>query len=61
MVYCKITLEVVANEDESEVLIQALNHTMDKLEGRITVFSSGISDVETGEPENAAEIAGSGS
>jgi hypothetical protein len=59
MVDRKITLEVVANEDESEVLIQALNDTMDKLEGRITIFPSGISDVETGEPENAAEIAGS--
>jgi hypothetical protein len=53
-------LEVVANEDESEVLIQALNDKMDKLEGRITIFSSGISDVETDEPENAAEIAASG-
>jgi hypothetical protein len=61
MVDRKITLEVVANEDESEVLLQALNDTMDKLEGRITVFSSGISDVEMGEPENAAEIAGWGS
>jgi hypothetical protein len=51
---------VVANEDESEVLIQALNDKMDKLEGRITIFSSSISDVETGEPENAAEIADAG-
>jgi hypothetical protein len=61
MVYRKITLQVVANEDESEVLLQALNDTMDKLEGRITIFSSGISDVETGEPENAFGVAGSGS
>lgn len=56
MLYRKITLEVVASEDESEVLIQALNDTVDRLETEITVFSSGISDVETHEPENVAEI-----
>lgn len=56
MLYRKITLEVVASEDDSEVLIQALNDTVDRLETEITVFSLGISDVVTHEPENVAEI-----
>jgi hypothetical protein len=32
---------------------------MEKVEEHVTVFSSGISDVETGKPENADEIAAS--
>lgn len=56
MLYRKITLEVVVSEDESEVLMQALNDTVDGLETEITIVSSGISDVETHEPENAVEI-----
>lgn len=56
MRYRKITLEVVVKDDESEVLVQALNDVMDRLEDQITVFDSGIVDVETEEPENAEEI-----
>jgi hypothetical protein len=57
MAYTKITLEVVVHDYNSEVLEQALNDAMDKIEGQLTVYSSAISTVATIEPENAAEIA----
>ncbi len=57
MRYRKITLKVVVNEEETEVLVQALNDGMDKVGEHITVFWSEIQDAETGMPENAAEIA----
>lgn len=57
MNYTKITLEVVVNEDDSEILEQALNDAMDKIEEAVTVYSSAITTALTGEPENAVEIA----
>jgi len=57
MAYTKITLEVVIHEDDSEVMEQALNDAMDKIEEQMTVCSSAITTSPTGEPENAAEIA----
>jgi hypothetical protein len=57
MSYTKITLEVVVHDDDWEILEQALNDTMDKIEEHTTVYSSQITTVETGEPMNAAEIA----
>jgi|HubBroStandDraft_5_1064220.scaffolds.fasta_scaffold2115351_1 hypothetical protein len=57
MAYAKVSLEVVVHSDDSEILEQALNNAMDKMEDSITVYSSVITTVETGEPENATEIA----
>jgi phage gp36-like protein len=57
MAYTKITLEVVVEADDSEILEQALNDAADKLDGHLTVYSSTITTVATIEPENAAEIA----
>ena len=57
MPYQKITLQVIVSDDDSEVLIQALNNAMDEIEEQVTVFSSEIMTEETGEPENADEIA----
>lgn len=57
MAYTKITLEVVVHNDNSEVLEQALNDAMDKIEDQTTVYSSMITTAATVEPENAAEIA----
>lgn len=57
MAYTKITLEVVVHDDDSEVLEQALNDAMDKIEDQTTVYSSMIATAATVEPENAAEIA----
>lgn len=57
MPYQKITLEVVVTEDNSEILVQALDDAMDKIEDQVTVFSSEIKTEDTGEPENAEEIA----
>ena len=57
MPYQKITLQVIVSDDDSEVLIQALNNAMDEIEEQVTVFSSQIMTEETCEPENADEIA----
>ncbi|MGA2850117.1 MAG: hypothetical protein ABSE46_14055 [Terracidiphilus sp.] len=57
MSYTKITLEVVVIDDDSEILEQALNDAMEKIEDQVTVYSSAITTAATGEPENAAEIA----
>ena len=57
MPYQKITLQVIVSDDDSEVFIQALNNAMDEIEEQVTVFSSEIMTEETGEPENADEIA----
>lgn len=57
MRYRKITREVVVNEEETEVLVQALNDGMDKVGEHITVFWSQIHDAETETSANAAEIA----
>jgi len=57
MPYTKITLEVVVHDDDSEILEQALNDAMDKIEGQLTVYSSAMTTAATIEPENAAEIA----
>ena len=57
MPYQKITLQVIVSDDDSEVFIQALNNAMDEIEEQVTVFSSEIMTEETGEPENAKEIA----
>jgi flagellar motor component MotA len=57
MAYTKMTLEVVIHDDDSEVLEQALNNAMDKIEDQLTVYSSAITTAATVEPENAAEIA----
>jgi hypothetical protein len=57
MAYTKITLEVVVIDDDSEVLEQALNDTVDKIEGQLTMYSLAIATGATIEPENAAEIA----
>jgi hypothetical protein len=58
MNFRKITLEVVVAEDDSETFTQALNDAMDRIEERQTIYSSEIREVETGEPDNAAEISG---
>jgi hypothetical protein len=57
MPYTKITLEVVVHDDDSEILEQALNDAMDKIDGQLTVYSSAITTTATPEPVNAAEIA----
>jgi hypothetical protein len=57
MAYTKITLEVVIHNDDSEILEQALNDAMDKIEMQVTVYSSAITTSATGEPEHAAQIA----
>lgn len=57
MAYTKITLEVVVNEDDSEILEQELNDAMDKIEDNMTVYSSAITTAATEEPQNAVEIA----
>ena len=61
MRYRKITLEAVVCEDDAEVFVQALNNALERIEESTTVYDGGITDVETGEPENAAEIAASAS
>jgi hypothetical protein len=58
MAYTKIALEVVVHDDDAEILEQALNDAMDKIDGQLTVYSSAITTAATSEPENAAEIAG---
>jgi len=59
MAYLKITLEVVIQEDDEEILIQGLDNAMEEIEDKqkVTVYSSAITTTATGEPENAAEIA----
>ena len=57
MPYQKITLQIVVDQDNSEMLLQALNDAMDKIEEQVTVFSSAIMTEETSGPENADEIA----
>jgi DNA-binding protein YbaB len=57
MAYTKIALEVVVHDDDAEILEQALNDAMDKIEAQVTVYSSSITTTATPEPENAAEIA----
>jgi 2-phospho-L-lactate guanylyltransferase (CobY/MobA/RfbA family) len=59
MPYTKITLAVVVHDSDSEILEQALNDAMEKIEDqeKVTVYSSEITTAATGEPENAAEIA----
>jgi hypothetical protein len=57
MPYQKITLVVVVGEDDAEVLEQALDDAMDKIEDQMTVFSSEIKTEDCGEPTNAEEIA----
>jgi hypothetical protein len=57
MTYTKITLEVIVNDDDSEILEQALNDAMDKIEDQLTVYSTAITTAATTEPENAVEIA----
>lgn len=57
MAYTKITLEVVVHDDDSEIIEQALNDAMDRIEDLATVYSSEIVTTATDEPVNAAEIA----
>lgn len=59
MVYRKVTVEVVVNEDDLEVLERALNDAMDKVGDQVTVFDSRISNDEAGKPENAEQMAAS--
>jgi hypothetical protein len=56
MAYTKITLDVVVNHDDTEVLEQGLNDAMDKIEGQVRIYSSMITTSVTNEPANAAEI-----
>lgn len=58
VLYRLVTLDVVVREDEAEVLVQGLNDAMDRLDEQVTVYSSSIKEADAGEPENAAEIAG---
>ena len=60
MAYTKITLEIVVHDDDSEILEQALNDAMDKIEEQVTVYSSAIATAVTTEPENAAGISARG-
>ena len=60
MAYMKMTLEVIIQNDDAEILEQALNNAMDEIEGQLTVYASLITTSPTGEPENAAEIAARG-
>lgn len=57
MAYTKITLEVVVHDVDSEIIEQALNDAMDRIEDLATVYSSEIVTTATDEPVNAAEIA----
>ena len=56
MTYTKITLDVVVQDDDAEILEQALNDAMEKIEDQVTVYSSAMTTVPTTEPENVAEI-----
>jgi hypothetical protein len=58
MAYRKITLEVVVNDDDAEILEQALSDAMEKIADQLTVYSSAITTAATAETENAAEIDG---
>ncbi len=60
MAYMKMTLKVIIQNDDAEILEQALNNAMDEIEGQLTVYESSITTSATGEPENAAEIAARG-
>jgi hypothetical protein len=57
MAHLKMTLEVIIQNDDAEILEQALNNAIDEIEGQLTVYASSITTSPTGEPENAAEIA----
>jgi hypothetical protein len=57
MPYRRITVEMVVNEYDTEVVLQAVNDAMDRIEQRTTVYSTDIRDSPTTEPENADEIA----
>jgi hypothetical protein len=57
MSYMKMTLEVIIQNDDAEILEQALNNAMDEIEGHLTVSASSITTSATGELKNAAEIA----
>jgi hypothetical protein len=55
MKYRKIMLEVVVAEEDSEVMVQALNNALEHIEETVTVYHCGISEEETGAPERADE------
>jgi flagellar motor component MotA len=50
MAYTKITLDVVVQDDDSEILEQALNDAMDKIEEQLTVYSWAITTAGTIDP-----------
>jgi hypothetical protein len=56
MAHTKITLEVVVQDDDAQILEQALKDAMDKIEAQVTVYSSPVTTAETTEPENTIEI-----
>jgi hypothetical protein len=52
--------EVIVHEDDAEVLEQELNVEKDKIKDQMTAYSSTITTVATGKPENVAEISARG-
>ena len=52
-----IVLEVTVQDEEAEILLQAIENAMEKIERQVTVFNSSCDLKEATEPESAAEIA----
>jgi hypothetical protein len=56
MKYVKLSIELVVAELDSEAAIRMVNDAMDRIEERLTVYSSVIGTMDTVEPENVTEI-----
>ena len=46
-----IVMEVTVQDEEAEMLVQALGNAMEHLEEQVTVFNSSIDQKDTNQPE----------
>ena len=56
MTYRKVLAWIVIESDDEDVAVQHINDALDGLDGKVTVFESGVDIKDTAEPENADEI-----